>query len=137
MDLIGHDVNSAVTESVFAALARDPRFAPSRTQIELVASGRLGQKSGQGIYDYRPGAAKPAPQELPPGPRPRCVVIEGDLGPAESLAQAILASGISCTRQSGEGRIVVVRSSCECTPDGVTRALNQCAPTGARGPGEI
>lgn len=106
-DLIGHDVNLAVTRSVFEAFARDPRFAPSRAQAELVASGRLGQKSGQGIYDHRPGAAKPPPEELPPGPRPARVAIEGDLGPAESLAQAILASGIRCTRKSGEGRIVL------------------------------
>ncbi|MEK7245383.1 MAG: 3-hydroxyacyl-CoA dehydrogenase NAD-binding domain-containing protein, partial [Pseudomonadota bacterium] len=107
MDLIGHDVNFAVTRAVFEAFARDPRFAPSRAQAELVASGRFGQKSGQGIYDHRPDAAKPAPQELPPGPRPRRVAIEGDLGPAESLAQAILASGIPCARVpgAGEGRI--------------------------------
>ncbi|MCC7015656.1 MAG: 3-hydroxyacyl-CoA dehydrogenase [Rhodospirillales bacterium] len=107
MDLIGHDVNLAVTRSLFEAFARDPRFAPSRAQAELVASGRLGKKSGQGIYDHRPGAARRAPEELPPGPGPKRVTIEGDLGPAESLARAAVASGIPCTRTPGEGRIVL------------------------------
>jgi 3-hydroxybutyryl-CoA dehydrogenase len=107
MDLIGHDVNAAVTRAVFEAFGRDPRFQPSRAQAELVASGRLGRKSGQGIYDHRSGAARPAPRELPPGPRPSRVTVEGDLGPAESLAGAIRTSAIPCARASGEGRIVL------------------------------
>lgn len=107
MDLIGHDVNLATSRSVFEAFARDPRFAPSPAQDRLVAAGRLGRKSAHGIYDYRPGATEPVPQELPPGPRPSRVLIAGDLGPAESLVQAIVASGILCARESGEGRIVL------------------------------
>ena len=129
MDMIGHDVNLATSRSVFEAFARDPRFAPSRAQAELVAAGRLGRKSGQGIYDYRPGAAQPAPQELPPGPRPSRVVIAGDLGPAESLAQAIVASGIPCAQGSGEGRIVLDDATLMLT-DGrtATRRVAEGAP---------
>jgi 3-hydroxybutyryl-CoA dehydrogenase len=107
MDLIGHDVNAAVTRAVFEAFGRDPRFAPSRAQADLVASGRLGRKSGRGIYDHRPGAPKPAPKELPPGPKPSRVTIEGDLGPAEGLVGAIRTSGMPCARVAGEGRIVL------------------------------
>ena len=36
MDMIGHDVNYTVTESVFAAMYFDPRFRPSITQKKLV-----------------------------------------------------------------------------------------------------
>lgn len=59
MDLIGHDVNFAVTSSVFAAYFQDPRFLPSLVQQELVLAGRLGRKTGHGFYDYRTDASNP------------------------------------------------------------------------------
>ena len=62
MDLIGNDVNYAVTKSVFEAFYYDPRYRPSLTQRRLVEAGRLGRKTGTGYYDYREGAAKPAPR---------------------------------------------------------------------------
>lgn len=61
MDLIGHDVNYKVTESVFKEFYYDPRFKPSFAQKRLVEAGRLGKKSGQGFYDYRDGALNPEP----------------------------------------------------------------------------
>jgi len=128
MDLIGHDVNAAVTQAVFEAFNRDPRFTPSRAQAELVAAGRLGKKSRQGIYDYRAGAPRLPPQELPPGPKPTRVTIEGDLGPAEGLAQAIMASGIPCARGPGKGHVVIDGATLMLT-DG--RAAERCAAEGA------
>lgn len=53
MDLIGHDVNYKVTETVFKEFYYDPRFKPSFAQKRLVESGRLGKKSGVGFYDYQ------------------------------------------------------------------------------------
>ncbi len=61
MDLIGHDVNFAVTESVFRAMFGDRRFTPSLVQRELVDGGFLGRKSGRGFFDYAPEAPKPEP----------------------------------------------------------------------------
>src|SRR6056297_2376529 len=52
MDLIGHDVNYKVTESVFKEFYYDPRFKPSFAQKRLVEAGRLGKKSGIGFYSY-------------------------------------------------------------------------------------
>ncbi|MDE9590947.1 3-hydroxyacyl-CoA dehydrogenase family protein, partial [Xenorhabdus bovienii] len=48
MDLIGHDINYAVTESLFHAFYGDPRFQPSLQQKELVDAGYLGRKRGRG-----------------------------------------------------------------------------------------
>ena len=61
MDLIGHDVNYAVTESVFKEFYYDPRFRPSFTQKRLVEAGLLGKKSGIGFYDYRKSAENREP----------------------------------------------------------------------------
>jgi 3-hydroxybutyryl-CoA dehydrogenase len=65
MDLIGNDVNYAVTRSVFEAMHYDPRYKPSVVQRRLVEAGRLGRKSGMGYYDYRNGAPRPQPAANP------------------------------------------------------------------------
>ena len=65
MDLIGNDINFAVTRTVFEAFFFDPRYRPSITQQRQVESGRLGRKSGKGYYDYNEGAATPAPSTDP------------------------------------------------------------------------
>lgn len=52
MDLIGVDVNYAVSESVYHAFFEDPRYRPHPIQRRMVEAGRLGRKSGQGFYKY-------------------------------------------------------------------------------------
>jgi 3-hydroxybutyryl-CoA dehydrogenase len=52
LDLIGLDVNLAVTRSVYDAYFQDPKYRPHPTQQRMVDSGRLGRKSGQGFYTY-------------------------------------------------------------------------------------
>ena len=58
-DLLGHDVNYAVSCSVYDAYYGDARFKPSLIQKALVDAGRLGRKSDQGFYEYG-DTAKPA-----------------------------------------------------------------------------
>lgn len=53
MDFIGHDVNFAVTQSVWQSFWYDDRYKPSFSQKKLVEAGYLGKKSGRGFYDYR------------------------------------------------------------------------------------
>jgi 3-hydroxybutyryl-CoA dehydrogenase len=65
MDFIGHDVNFAVTRSVFDGMFHDPRYRPSLRQQRLLEAGWLGRKSGRGFYDYAEGAIRPSPQEDP------------------------------------------------------------------------
>jgi 3-hydroxybutyryl-CoA dehydrogenase len=52
MDLIGNDINLAVTQSVYEAMNLEPRLAPSPMQEMKVEAGELGRKSGKGYYEY-------------------------------------------------------------------------------------
>jgi len=105
MDLIGHDVNFAVTRSVFDAYFGDPRYRPSLTQQEMVAAGWLGRKSGRGFYSYGAGAALAAPATHAPAAPAVSVQVDGDMGPAEALIARIAASGVAVTRGAGAGLI--------------------------------
>lgn len=51
-DLVGQDINFAVTESLYRAFHGEPRFRPSRLQEEKVLAGQLGRKTGKGFYAY-------------------------------------------------------------------------------------
>jgi 3-hydroxybutyryl-CoA dehydrogenase len=63
MDLIGHDVNYVVTETVWQQFYYDPRFKPSLTQKRLLEANFLGKKSNRGFYDYREGAILAEPKK--------------------------------------------------------------------------
>jgi 3-hydroxybutyryl-CoA dehydrogenase len=52
MDLIGLDVNLAVTKSVYDAFNQNPKYKPSPIQQKMVEDGMLGRKTGQGFYKY-------------------------------------------------------------------------------------
>ena len=52
MDLIGMDVNLAVSKSIYEAFKHEERFAPSPLQIDKVNKGDLGRKTGKGFYKY-------------------------------------------------------------------------------------
>jgi 3-hydroxybutyryl-CoA dehydrogenase len=55
MDLAGLDINLAAARAVWTGLGEPDRLRPSRIQERLVASGRLGRKSGTGFYQYVDG----------------------------------------------------------------------------------
>lgn len=59
MDMIGHDVNYVVTETVWKQFYYDPKFKPALSQKRLLEAGFLGKKTGQGFYNYAEGAKLP------------------------------------------------------------------------------
>jgi len=52
MDLIGIDINLAVTQSVYDQFFGEPRFRPHLVQQKMVEAHLLGKKTGRGFYDY-------------------------------------------------------------------------------------
>jgi 3-hydroxybutyryl-CoA dehydrogenase len=52
LDLIGLDVNLAVTQSIYDAYFHEPRFRPHPIQQRMVSANLLGRKTGRGFYEY-------------------------------------------------------------------------------------
>jgi len=114
MDLIGHDVNYAVTTSVFNAYYGDTRFEPSLIQKELVDAGYLGRKTGRGFYDENK-YPKPEPASAPARAleriAPHTCIVEGDIGLLEPLVKRIESAGIKIERTSGTGLLKIGKAT--------------------------
>ncbi|OSZ73838.1 3-hydroxybutyryl-CoA dehydrogenase [Chitinophagaceae bacterium IBVUCB2] len=52
MDLIGNDINYAVSCSVYEQMNNPERLKPSYIQEQKVKEGKLGKKTGEGYYSY-------------------------------------------------------------------------------------
>lgn len=63
MDLIGIDVNFAVTTTVYKDYFYDPKYKPSLLQQRMAEAKLLGRKTNRGFYDYREEASKPIAQK--------------------------------------------------------------------------
>jgi 3-hydroxybutyryl-CoA dehydrogenase len=121
-DLIGHDVNFAVTQSVFQAFFGDPRFTPSLVQQELVHAGWLGRKTGRGFYDHADGALPPVasterPVALPPEP----IVVWCGSAFGQALASRLQAAAVKFALQlqaPGDGRLLSVGDTVVSLTDG-------------------
>ncbi|WP_126972476.1 3-hydroxyacyl-CoA dehydrogenase family protein [Gynurincola endophyticus] len=53
LDLIGNDINYAVSDIVYQQLGKPNRLQPSLIQKAMVEKGHLGRKTGKGFYDYK------------------------------------------------------------------------------------
>ncbi|MEG0928393.1 3-hydroxyacyl-CoA dehydrogenase NAD-binding domain-containing protein [Chryseobacterium sp.] len=63
MDLIGVDVNFAVTTTVYKDYFYDPKYKPSLLQQRMSEAKLHGRKTGRGFYDYSEGSVKPEAQK--------------------------------------------------------------------------
>ncbi|MBK7613429.1 MAG: 3-hydroxyacyl-CoA dehydrogenase [Burkholderiales bacterium] len=121
MDLIGHDTNFAVTNSVYGANFQDKRYSPSGVQRDLVDAGWLGRKSGRGFYTHPQTEAEKTLPAAAAQSAPGVVSVTGRCAWATRIAEAMAAHGARVTRnernpevsisfacsQGGEGRVVV------------------------------
>jgi len=121
MDMIGHDVNFAVTNSVWRAFYNDQRFLPSLIQQELVDAGFYGKKSGRGFYDYREGAVRPAAQTEPAQTPAGKITVFGESTAAEALVERLQHSSLSYTRAPDtDGRLAEIGRAAIYVTDGRT-----------------
>ncbi|WP_067968473.1 3-hydroxyacyl-CoA dehydrogenase [Nocardiopsis trehalosi] len=97
-DLVGLDVCLAVMDVLWDEF-REPRYAAAPLLRRMVASGRLGRKTGRGFYDH---TREDAPAEEPPAGPLAAAVRGGVLG--ADLADLLLARHIDdAVRMVGDG----------------------------------
>ena len=94
MDLIGHDTNFAVTNSVYEANFYDKRYVPSLVQREMVDGGLLGRKSGQGFYRY-PDGVPALPVALHDAPLTGREITVHGLGPIADALEVALTHALA------------------------------------------
>lgn len=116
-DLIGQDVNLAVATSVWTQTFHDPRYAPTVWQQRLVEGGRLGRKTGQGVYAYDASGGHasaavsldPLTREpvtartAPPHPAPEYVVDDGSWHVLAPVLERARAAGVRVVTEPPAG----------------------------------
>jgi len=133
-DLVGLDVNLAVSTSIYEQTYHDPRLAPSVIQRALVDAGRLGRKTGRGFYDYGPRSERPTPAIHPPVSSAGigAVGVAGDLGHAAGLVPRLNAAGVAVERAAAPLPGLVIGDVVLWPTDGRT-ATDAAAAAGAGG----
>src|SRR3954453_10510049 len=103
MDLVGIDVGFEVAKSFDAQSFGEPRWKPNVLQARMVASGRLGRKTGAGWYEYGhgPHRGEDAPPPEAGGGDGRRVAVDGAGAVASELRQRAAAAGFDA-REPGE-----------------------------------
>jgi 3-hydroxybutyryl-CoA dehydrogenase len=124
LDLIGLDTSLSILEVLHGEFGGS-RYVPAPLLRRLVAAGRTGRKSGQGIYQY-PAADTPQDGNALAEPGPSTVTLIGPGGAQEAeLASAAAAAGVNITRNPAHPSDLVVIAA---TPD--QRVLPAAIETG-------
>lgn len=105
MDLIGHDTNFAVTQSVYGANFQDKRYGPSAVQRDLVDAGWLGRKNGRGFYAYPQTEADKALPATAAQSQPTAITVVGNCAWAGRIADALATAGVAVTRDTSTAAI--------------------------------
>lgn len=134
-DLIGHDVNYAVTESVYHAFYQDSWFKPSLVQKDLVDAGHLGRKSGKGFYHYSDSAAKTGQSPSPSQSKGKSQSL-ADIDPSRhAFATAAELGSASISLVAGNGALAPLqdrlRACCPAEPAERSEQQQSSASTGA------
>ncbi len=107
MDLIGIDINYAVSQTVYQAMHNDPRFRPSLIQSEMVGANLLGKKTSQGFYKHVDGAAKPKSEYIHSEAEFDQIIV-----PEEMTFFSEMFCDFECERRKWQGDQVII-SGCQ------------------------
>jgi 3-hydroxybutyryl-CoA dehydrogenase len=109
LDLIGLDTSLSILEVLDGELGGS-RHAPAPLLRRLVSAGRMGRKSGEGIYRYRDGQDKSSQDgNEAAGPPPSTVtLISSGRAVAAELASAAAAAGVNITRNPAHASDLVI-----------------------------
>jgi 3-hydroxybutyryl-CoA dehydrogenase len=88
LDLIGLDTSVQVLDTIYAE-TRDRRYAAESSLRHLVAAGRLGRKTGRGLYDYSAAAELATSPAAPAATEFSQIGIVGHGARAEAIAARI------------------------------------------------
>jgi len=108
IDLVGLDINLAVSRRMTEAYYGESRYKPSFSVENRVAAGWLGRKTGKGFYEYGNGdKSGPFVYQFTDSSEKfnRAITVHGDLGPAQKLISLWRERGFEVTQVEGEGWI--------------------------------
>ncbi|MFN0073449.1 MAG: 3-hydroxyacyl-CoA dehydrogenase [Chloroflexota bacterium] len=112
IDLVGLDVNFAVSQTVYDSFFHPARFRPHLIQQQMSQAGLLGRKTGRGFYEYVDGkalgqaATEPMRTEIP---QPIGIVGEGQL--ASELRLACETAGLPLVEELARAALVIGAST--------------------------
>ena len=110
LDLVGIDVNFAVSQSVYQQTFFEPRYRPHLLQQQMVRANLLGRKTGRGFYRYDPPEQPPASPPVPAfSAGPVAITGEGDL--AAALGGLVQQAGLAVTADLPSAGLIVVAAS--------------------------
>ena len=131
MDLIGHDVNFAVTRSVYDAFYQDPRFTPSLLQQELVARRLPRAQERARLLPLRRGRGAGAAADGTAGAAAAAGHRQGRAWSARAAAAAAGSGRASRSeREDGPGRLEIDGAVSVALTDGRTRHGRMAAEGG-------
>ena len=87
-DLIGHDVNAAVSRSVWEAFDRDPALRRRRRRPSWSPPGGSAARPARAGSRTARARSCPTPSTAPPVGPPAAIVIHGPIGPFEGCSSA-------------------------------------------------
>jgi 3-hydroxybutyryl-CoA dehydrogenase len=95
MDLTGIDVTYAASTAIWERLGRPDRLRPSPIQEELIATGRLGRKTGEGFYRYVDGRRVATTADPPIDAAAAARIRDEILGAIDAEARLAAAEGVA------------------------------------------
>lgn len=102
MDLIGIDINAGAMRSMYEQTYHEPRYRPHWIQMQKLAAGELGRKTGKGFYEYKDEAAKDKGEGVKEKPAASGSVLVSAGSFAPGLAELAATAGYTLSHELGE-----------------------------------